>query len=352
MNEKIDLSRFSGPVIKSESELEDILTRPTSPVVKALSELDGDLLILGVGGKMGPTLARLAKRAIDEGGQKKRVIGVDAFPSPVQRERLEECGIETVTCDLLDQAALDNLPEVKNVIFMAGRKFGSTEAEHLTWAINTHLPALVAQRFRDSHIVAFSSGNIYPFTPVASGGPTEDDPTGPVGEYAQSCLGRERMFDHFSRQFGTPVLLFRLNYSVELRYGVILDIARKVHARVAVDLAMGNANVIWQGDANAQVLQSFALCESPPRILNVTGPEIMSIRWLANRVGYLMNRDPVFEGTESDNALLSNAAQSHKLFGYPSVPLERVVEWVAYWVLAGGPTLDKPTHFEVRDGKF
>jgi nucleoside-diphosphate-sugar epimerase len=222
----------------------------------------------------------------------------------------------------------------------------------LTWAINALLPALVAERFRDSRILVFSSGNVYPFTPVFSGGPTEDHPIGPVGEYAQSCLGRERMFDYFSRRFGTPVLLFRLNYSVELRYGVILDIAQKVHAGVAIDLAMGNANVIWQGDANARVLQSFALCQSPPRILNVTGPETMSIRWLANRLGYLMNREPIFEGTESNSALLSNAAQSHKMFGYPSVPLERVVEWVAYWVLAGGPTLDKPTHFEVRDGKF
>jgi nucleoside-diphosphate-sugar epimerase len=352
MNEHIDLSRFSGTVITSESELEDILTRPIPVVVNAVSELEGDLLILGVGGKMGPTLARLAKRSIDEAGLKKHVIGVDVFPSPDQRERLEKIGVETITCDLLDSSALKKLPEVNNVIFMAGRKFGSTGAEHLTWAINTLLPALVAERFRDSRILVFSSGNVYPFTPVFSGGPTEDHPTGPVGEYAQSCLGRERMFDYFSRRFGTPVLLFRLNYSVELRYGVILDIAQKVHAGVAIDLAMGNANVIWQGDANARVLQSFGLCQSPPRILNVTGPETMSIRWLANRLGYLMNREPVFEGTESNSALLSNAAQSHKLFGYPGVPLERVVEWVAYWVLAGGPTLDKPTHFEVRDGKF
>lgn len=352
MNEQVDLSRFSGSVIKSESELEEILTRPTPPVVKALSELDGDLFILGVGGKMGPTLARLAKRAIDEAGQTKRIIGVDVFPSRVQRERLEECGVETVTCDLLDRPALKNLPDANNVIFMAGRKFGSTGAEHLTWGINTYLPALVAERFRDSRIVAFSSGNVYPFTPVASGGPMENDLTGPVGEYAQSCLGRERMFDYFSRKFGTRVLLFRLNYAVEMRYGIILDIAQKVHAGVAIDLTMGNANVIWQGDATARALQCFPFCESPPRILNVTGPEIMSIRWLATRLGYLMNREPVFEGTESEAALLSNAAQSHMLFGYPNVPLERVVEWVAYWVLDAGPTLEKPTHFEVRDGKF
>jgi len=352
MSVQVDLSKFSSPPIKTVEELEEILTRPTQAVTEALSKLDGDLLILGVGGKMGPTLAGLARRTCDEAGLKKRIIGVDVFPEPKPRERLEAAGIETISCDLLDRAALEKLPDIPNVIFMVGRKFGSTGAEYLTWTINTFLPGLVAERYKDSRIVAFSSGNIYPFTPVASGGATEETPPDPLGEYAQSCVGRERMFEQVSHRFGTKVLIFRLNYAVELRYGVILDNARKVYSNTPIDLAMGNANVIWQGDANARVLQSFTLCESPPRFLNITGPETMSIRWLATRLGDLMDREPIFEGTESDTALLNNAAQSHKIFGYPTVPLEQVVEWVAYWVLTEGETLDKPTHYETRDGKF
>ncbi len=352
MSVQVNLSRFSGPPIHSVEELEERLTRPEPSVTQAVSRLEGDLLILGVGGKMGPTLAGLARRACEEAGVKKRVIGVDVFPDTEARQRLESAGIETIPCDLLDRNALDGLPDVQNVVFMVGRKFGSTGAEYLTWTINTFLPGLVAERFRDSRIVAFSSGNIYPFTPVESGGPTEQTTPAPVGEYAQSCLGRERMFEHYSRQYGTKALIFRLNYAIELRYGIVIDIAQKVHAGIPIDLAMGNANVIWQGDANARVIRSFGLCQSPPRVLNITGPETMSIRWLATRLGELMDREPVFEGTESDTALLSNAAESHKLFGYPTVPLEQVVEWAAYWVLTDGATLNKPTHFEARDGKF
>ncbi|HOE10784.1 MAG TPA: NAD-dependent epimerase/dehydratase family protein [bacterium] len=348
----IDLSRFSGPVIKSEIDLENRLSGPTPDVVRAMSELEGNLMILGVGGKMGPTLARLAARTVKDAGLNKKIIGVDLFPSNVHREKIEQAGVETIACDCLDRAALESLPDVPNLVFMAGRKFGSTGAEHLTWAVNTYLPALVAQRFRNSRIVVFSSGNVYPFTSVLQGGPSEDHPTGPIGDYAQSCIGRERMFQYFSDRFGTKALIFRLNYAVELRYGIILDIAQKVHAGIPIDLTMGNVNIIWQGDANARVLQSFALCDTPPRILNVTGPEIISIRWMARRLGHLLGREPVFTGSESETALISNSAQSMTLFGYPTVPIGRVIEWVAYWALIGGPTLDKPTHFEVRDGKF
>jgi nucleoside-diphosphate-sugar epimerase len=235
---------------------------------------------------------------------------------------------------------------------MVGTKFGTTGQEARTWAVNAYLPRRVAQRYRDSRIVAFSSGNVYPLAPVAGGGCTEETPPAPVGEYAQSVLGRERILEHFAREHRIPSVLFRLNYAVEMRYGVLLDVAQKVWLGEPVDLAMGHANVIWQGDANAYALRALELAEVPPRALNVTGPETVSIRWLAGRFGELLDRNPVYVGTEGDRALLSNAARAFKRLGYPSVPLGRVIEWVAAWVIDGGPTLDKPTHSEVRDGKF
>jgi nucleoside-diphosphate-sugar epimerase len=288
---------------------------------------------------MGPSLARRAARACEKAGVRKRIMGVARFSSAAVRERLEAWGIETVAADLLAPGALDKLPDAANVIFMAARKFGSTGAESLTWAMNTFLPGLVAQRYRSSRIVAFSTGNVYPLTPVLHGGPTETAATGPVGEYAESCLGRERMFQHFSAQYNTPVALLRLNYAVELRYGVLVDIGRKVYGRCPVDLRMGHANVMWQGDANFVVLRVFAHCQAPPFILNLTGPETLAVRWVARKFGERFGVEPVLEGEESPTALLNNAALCQKLFGYPSVSVEQMIEWIAAWIETGGASL-------------
>lgn len=339
-------------VIATEAQLEEVMSRPTPAVVQAMAEMDSDLLILGVGGKMGPTLAKLARRAIDEAGLNKKVIGVSRFSSPGLQADLNRAGIKTIPCDILDDAELKGLPDLPNVIFMAGRKFGSTGDEPLTWAMNTYLPGRVAEKYRNSRIVVFSTGNVYPLTPVSHGGATETHPVNPIGEYAQSCLGRERVFAHFSNRFGTPVTILRLNYAIDLRYGILLDIAEKVYDEKPVDLTMGAANVIWQGDANAVVLRTLMHCQNPPMVLNLTGPEIVSIRWLATRFGEIFDKAPIFEGVEAETALLSNAARCHQLFGYPRISLEQMVRWVAHWVEIGGTTLGKPTKFEARDGKF
>ena len=338
--------------IEDSEQLEEVMSTPTPEAVEALEGIAGDLLILGVGGKMGPTLAKLAKRAIDESGSGKRVIGVSRFSSSGLQADLNRAGIETIPCDLLNETELQALPDVPNVIFMAGRKFGATGNESLTWAMNTYLPGRVAEKYRKSRIVVFSTGNVYPLTPVSHGGATETHPVEPIGEYAQSCLGRERVFEHASNQFGTALAILRLNYAIDLRYGILLDIAEKVYYEQPVDLTMGVANVIWQGDANAVVLRSLMHCQSPPILLNLTGPEIVSIRWLATRFGEIFGKAPAFEGVEAETALLSNAARCHQLFGYPRISLEQMVQWVAYWVEIGGRSLGKPTKFEVRDGKF
>ena len=317
-----------------------------------MAALEGDILILGVGGKMGPTLAKQAKRAIDLAGITKKVIGVSRFSTPGVRENLHEAGIETIAADLLSEDCLQNLPDIQNVILMAGRKFGSTDNESLTWAMNSYMPGRVADKYRDSQLVIFSTGNVYPLTPVSHGGATECLPPAPIGEYAQSCLSRERICAYFSSRFGTPMAILRLNYAIDLRYGILLDIAEKVYTEQPIPLEMGNVNVIWQADANAVALRVFAHCQSPPLTLNVTGPETISVRYLALRFGALFNKPPRFEGEEAVTALLSNASQCHRLFRYPRVSLEQMIEWIAEWVRIGGTTLRKPTHFEVRDGKF
>jgi nucleoside-diphosphate-sugar epimerase len=339
-------------IIATEQQLEDRLSEPSSNDARAMVALEGDILILGVGGKMGPSLARRARRACEVAGVKKRITGVARFSTPGTRDYLESNGVETIQADLLDPGALAALPDTANVIFMTGRKFGSTGSEHLTWAMNVFQPGTAADRFRQSRIVAFSSGNVYPLMPVLQGGSTESTPPAPVGEYAISALGRERMLEYFSSRHGTPITILRLNYAIDLRYGVLLDVGQKVFERRPVNLSMGHANVIWQGDANSICLQSFALCQSPPAILNMTGPETLSIRWLAHRFGARFGIDPILEGTESDTALLNNAACCHRLFGYPSVTVEQMIEMVADWIGLGGATLNKPTHFETRDGKF
>jgi nucleoside-diphosphate-sugar epimerase len=340
---------------KTEAELDDLLSTPTPALVRDLAAIPGDIVILGAGGKMGPSLARLARRAADEADGSRagrRVIAISRFSTPGLPRQLHEAGVETLACDLLDPQAVQELPNAPNVIFMAGRKFGSTGGESLTWAMNTYVPALVAGRYRDARIVVFSSGNVYPLVPVLSGGADEWTPPAPVGEYAQSVLGRERVFEYFSRQYGTPAVLLRLNYAIDLRYGVLLDVAQQVQAGQPVDLTMGHANVIWQGDANAVAIRSLRIATSPPVPLNVTGPEVVSIRWLAQRFGALLGVEPRFCGGEAPTALLSNAARCHQLFGYPSVSLAQMVEWVAHWLRIGGPTLDRPTHFQEREGRF
>lgn len=339
-------------MIRNESELEDALSRPRAADVKFLRELEGDLLILGVAGKMGPTLALRAARARAEAGVRKRIIGVARFSNAAARDQLEAAGLETIAADLLEPDQLAALPDAANVIFMAARKFGTTGNEYLTWAMNALLPARVAERYCGSRIVAFSTGNVYPLVPATGGGATEATPTAPVGEYAQSALARERLFEYFSARYGTGVALLRLNYAIDLRYGVLLDIGRKVFEGRPVDVAMGLVNVIWQGDANSVCLRAFSLCSSPPAVLNLTGPETLSVRALAKRFGAIFGVEPVLEGTEGPTALLSDASRCHRIFGYPEVGAGQMIEWVASWIAAGGAVWDKPTHFEVRDGKF
>jgi nucleoside-diphosphate-sugar epimerase len=283
---------------------------------------------------------------------RKRIIAVSRFPDLLLAAQLEQRGIEVIPSDLLEPKALDRLPDCDNVIFMAARKFGTTGQEPLTWAMNTYLPGKVAERYAASRIVAFSTGNVYPLVPVRSGGSVETDRTAPAGEYAQSALGRERIFEYWSIQNGTPTVLLRLNYAVDLRYGVLLDIAQKVFEQRPVDLTMPAVNVIWQGDANSVCLRAFEVAQTPACILNVTGPETISVRQLALQFGERFGREPRFEGSESPTALLSNASRCHSLFGPPSVSLDQMIEWVAAWVLSAGRTFGKPTHFEQRAGIF
>jgi nucleoside-diphosphate-sugar epimerase len=339
-------------VITSEKQLDDVLSQPSPADIEALRTLGGDLVVLGAGGKMGPTLSMLARRAADAAGVRMRVIAVSRYSSPEPRRVLEDAGIETVSADILDRRQLAELPDAANVIYMAGRKFGSTGAESLTWAMNAYLPALVCERYRASRIVAFSSGNVYPFLPVGSGGATERTPLGPVGEYAQSVLARERIFEHFSDMYSIPTVLLRLNYAVELRYGVLLDIGTKIFERQPVDVGMGAVNVIWQRDANSVALRSLTIAQTPPAILNLTGPETLAVRQIALRFGELFGVEPSFTGAEAHNALLNNASRCFRLFGYPTVSVDEVIEWTARWIGMGGSTLNKPTHFEARDGKF
>jgi len=338
--------------ISTIEELEEQLSRPAMADIAAMAKLEGDLLILGAGGKMGPSLSHLARRAADEAGVNKRITAVSRFAGEAVRSRFSAHNIETISCDLLEPGALAKLPDAQNVIFMAARKFGTTGSEHMTWAMNTFLPGLVAERYRASRIVAFSTGNVYPLRQVQQGGSSESDPTDACGEYAQSALGRERMFEYGSHRWGTPVTILRLNYAVELRYGVLLDIALAVFERRPIDLGMGFVNVIWQRDANSYCLRSLAHCQSPPLVLNITGPEVLSVRQIAEELGRRFDIQPVFTHAESDTALLSNSGKAHELFGCPAVSASEVVAWVGDWVANGGPTLNKPTHFDTKDGKF
>jgi nucleoside-diphosphate-sugar epimerase len=338
--------------IRDVEHLEDLLSEPSDGAVQAMGRLEGDLIVLGVGGKMGPTLARMARRASDAAGVSRRVIGVSRFSSDLLESRLRKHGVETIRCDLLDPEQLGRLPDVPNVVFMTGMKFGSTGQEALTWAMNVYLPGMVCQKYRASRIVAFSTGNVYGLTPVAFGGSLEGDPLRPLGDYAMSCVGRERIFEHFSRAFEMPTALLRLNYANEPRYGVLVDLARRVWTGEPIDLSMGHFNAIWQADANAMSLQAFDELASPPRILNIAGPELLSVRRVAEQFGALLGKAVSLTGAEAADALLSNGQLAHRLFGYPRIGVGQMIEWFADWVRQGGESLGKPTHFEVRDGNF
>ncbi|MGZ5218027.1 MAG: NAD-dependent epimerase/dehydratase family protein [Caldimonas sp.] len=332
----------------SVEELDAFLAMPSAALRAELATIEGDLLILGVAGKMGPTLARLAKNASPE----RRVIGVARFSEPALRERLEGWGVATIACDLLDRAAIDALPDAPNVVFAAGHKFGASGNTPLTWAMNTWVPSLVAERYRASRIVAFSTGNVYSLTRVGSPAPRESSPLGPVGDYAQSCLGRERMFEYFSARYATPGRIVRLNYAIDMRYGVLFDIASKVRRGEPVDVTMGHVNVIWQGDANEQVLRCLAHCTTPATPINCTGLEVLSVRELATQLADRLGVAAKITGREADTALLSDAGEAARLFGPPAVAVTTMLDWVADWVAHDGPSLGKPTKFEVRDGTF
>jgi nucleoside-diphosphate-sugar epimerase len=340
------------PAPRNDDELEERLSRPSADVIASLGRVPGDFIVLGAGGKMGPSLTTMIRRALDELDDRRQVFAVSRFSSPDAAADLERRNIRVVRADLGRRDAIASLPDASNVVYMAGQKFGTRDLPSLTWAVNTLVPAMVAERYATSRIVAFSTGNVYPMSPASGTGSREADPLTPVGEYANSCVGRERVLEHVSRTHGTPIAIIRLNYAVDLRYGVIVDIAHRIVAGEPVRVDMGYVNVIWQGDANAQAIRALELAASPPFVVNVTGPELLSVRETAMQLGRLLGATPRFEGTEARDALLSDTSLAQSHFGQPSVPTDTLIHWVAEWVARGGTQLGKATKFEVRDGRY
>lgn len=338
--------------IRDEEHLEELLSEPSTGVLECLAQIPGDLILLGVGGKMGPSLARMARRAFDAIDKKRRVIGVARFSNPSLEKQLNQHGIETIRCDLLDPKQVNGLPDAPNVLVMTGMKFGSSGQESLTWAMNAYMPSLIANKFSQSRIVAFSTGNVYGLCPVGLGGSLETDPLRPVGEYALSCLGRERMYQYFSQSSNMPMAILRLNYASEMRYGVLVDTALKVKNGQTIDLSMGHFNAIWQADANAMALQAFGQISIPPFAVNLAGPEQLSVRRIATEFSRLFEVPVAFTGQEAADAFLSNGQLGHRLFGYPRITVQQMIFWIADWIKHGGAILGKPTHFENREGKY
>lgn len=336
----------------SEKRLNQLLTQPSQALIDDLGRLKGDLMVLGAGGKMGPTLCLLAKRALEKAGSTARVYAASRFTDPVAKELLEQNGIQLCPGDLLEEAQLKALPQTPNVLYMAGRKFGTDGGEWQTWAMNATLPAMVAAHFKASRIVVFSSGNLYPLSPLSRAGCLETDRPGPIGEYAMSCLARERAFEYAAHQFGTPVFLYRLNFAVDLRYGVLFDIASRVQRGEPISLRTPVFNCIWQGDANEIALRALLHCQAPAKVMNVTGPEIVSVRKTAEAFGKMFGKTPVFEGEPQNTAYISDPSLAIETFGYPAVSLRTLIRWQGEWMLAGGRTLSKPTHFEERGGSY
>jgi nucleoside-diphosphate-sugar epimerase len=333
-------------------QLEELLSRPPASLIQQCGRLEGDLVLLGVGGKMGPTMARMAQRAMQEAGVHHRVIGVSRFRQGTLRERLAAWGVETIACDLLDERQVQQLPAAPHVVAMTGFKFGVREHPEQAWAANCYMPALISHRYRDSRMVAFSTGNVYGMVPRSSGGSVESDSPRPDGEYAMTALGRERIYQYFSKRHGTPVALLRLNYATELRYGVLVDLAQQVAAGKPIDVSMSYVNVIWQADANAMALAALHHTATPARILNLAGPEILATRDICSRMGQLLDVSPQLVGQQHDDALLNNGQGAYELLGRPTMPASRMIQWTAQWIGRGGPTLGKPTHFQTRSGQF
>jgi len=334
--------------VTDENGLEDILSEPTEATKKIVAGLTGDIVVLGAGGKMGPTLAMMLKKASPD----KRIYAVSRFSDKAARSRIEQAQVETIEADLLDESQYRKLPDVENVFYLAGMKFGSTGNQPLTWALNSFVPALVARHYKDSRIVAYSTGNVYPLVDTTSSGATEQTAPEPIGEYAQSCLGRERMFEYFSELFKTPVTLVRLNYANEPRYGIIVDLTFKILNDEPLDLTMGKVNLIWQRDANDYIIRAISLAKSPPAVLNVTGPDTIPIRRLGEQIGKTLGKKPKFVSREAPSALLSDASYCLNTFGLPQTTIEQMVSMISQWVAAGKKTLNKPTKYDIRDGKF
>ncbi len=336
----------------TEEKLNEIMTTPSDALAEDIKKIEGDIMVLGAGGKMGPTLCVLCKNAIKKAGIDKRVIAVSRGSDKIATQLMLDNDVEVIAMDLLDRDKLYSLPEVENVIYMAGRKFGTDGSEWQTWAMNSTLPAFVADKFKNSRIVVFSSGNIYPIVKLSDGGCKEHEKVGPIGEYAMSCLARERAFEYAANTFGTKIFVYRLNFAVDLRYGVLFDVAHKIIKGEPISLTTPCFNFIWQGSANEIAIRGLLHADSPAKIVNVTGPETVSIKKAALELGKYLGREPIFENEPGTDAYLNDASLAMEMFGYPSVPVKTLIRWQAEYIMDGGRTLDKPTHFEERKGSY